>query len=157
VESDAVAEEIVQGAFLRAVERASDLESDESAVAWFYRMLRNAIVDHYRRRETAGRVMAELANEPTDAAPEIPPDDKAHTCACVSAIARTLKPQYAEIVEQVDIEERPLADVAARAGISISNATVRLHRARKALRKQVALTCRTCAEHGCIDCTCKSD
>jgi hypothetical protein len=27
-------------------------------------------------------------------------------------------------------------------------------RAREALRKQVAVSCGTCAEHGCLNCTC---
>ena len=39
--------------------------------------------------------------------------------------------------------------------ISASNAGVRIFRAREALRKQVARSCATCAEHGCLDCTCE--
>jgi RNA polymerase sigma-70 factor (ECF subfamily) len=31
-----------------------------------------------------------------------------------------------------------------------------VHRARKALRQQVEKACGTCAEHGCLDCHCKS-
>ena len=33
---------------------------------------------------------------------------------------------------------------------------VRLHRARKALRLRLEETCRACADHGCLDCTCKA-
>jgi len=31
---------------------------------------------------------------------------------------------------------------------------VRLHRARKALRERLTASCRACAEHGCLDCSC---
>jgi len=31
---------------------------------------------------------------------------------------------------------------------------VRLHRARAALREKLVRSCRTCAEHGCLDCSC---
>jgi RNA polymerase sigma-70 factor (ECF subfamily) len=46
-------------------------------------------------------------------------------------------------------------DFAEQHGISASNASVRVHRARAALRKQLLRTCATCAEHGCVNCTCK--
>src|ERR1700744_2580163 len=58
VESDAVAEEIVQAALLRAVERAAQLRDESRARAWMYRALRNAVVDHYRRRDAAERALA---------------------------------------------------------------------------------------------------
>lgn len=152
VESEAAAEEILQSALLRAVEHQAELRDDESAVAWMYRMLRNAVVDHYRRRDAAGRALDAVAAEPL---PETAlADDKTRICGCVRRLARDLKPEYASMLEQVDVDERSLADVAAEAGITTNNATVRLHRARAALRSAVHATCRTCAEHGCVDCTC---
>jgi hypothetical protein len=45
-------------------------------------------------------------------------------------------------------------DYAASAGISSSNAGVRIFRARAALRREVSRSCGTCAEHGCLDCSC---
>jgi hypothetical protein len=36
-----------------------------------------------------------------------------------------------------------------------SNAAVRIHRARAAFRKHLVRTCGACAEHSCIDCTCR--
>jgi RNA polymerase sigma-70 factor (ECF subfamily) len=48
----------------------------------------------------------------------------------------------------------PVKDFAAAEGISATNAGVRVFRAREALRRQVVRSCGTCAEHGCIDCTC---
>ena len=49
VEDRAAAEDILQSAYLKAVEHGSEIRDDESTVAWFYSILRNAITDHYRR------------------------------------------------------------------------------------------------------------
>ena len=49
-----------------------------------------------------------------------------------------------------------LVAFAASAGITPNNAGVRLHRARRALRRQTLAFCRACAEHGCLDCSCAS-
>jgi hypothetical protein len=38
--------------------------------------------------------------------------------------------------------------------ITPNNASVRLFRGREALREQLRSACGTCAEHGCLDCTC---
>ena len=62
VGSRAAAEDILQDAFVRGLRRADTLRSEESAVAWFYRLLRNAIADHFRRRrrEERARILASV-------------------------------------------------------------------------------------------------
>jgi RNA polymerase sigma-70 factor (ECF subfamily) len=45
----ATAEDILQSAYLKAMEHRSQLRNEESVVAWFYRILRNAIIDLHRR------------------------------------------------------------------------------------------------------------
>jgi len=54
----------------------------------------------------------------------------------------------------VEIDGISMQELAAEAGITKGNAAVRVFRAREALRRQVAVSCGTCAEHGCISCTC---
>jgi len=76
-------------------------------IAWFYRTLRNAAIDHHRRHKTASKAL-----------------------------------------------EVAVKDYAIEAGISASNAAVRVFRAREALRNQVKRSCGTCAEHGGLDCSC---
>src|SRR5512139_2612423 len=60
VESKAAAEDILQAAFVRGLEKGGSVRDEESVVAWFYRVLRNAIVDHYRQRGSAERVSEPL-------------------------------------------------------------------------------------------------
>jgi RNA polymerase sigma-70 factor (ECF subfamily) len=145
-----LAEEIVQDAFVKSLDHLDEIE--KSAVGWFYRVLRNAIVDHARRRATYDRRLALLATE----LETVGHDDELQTtaCRCVTRLAKTLKPEYADALARVDIEGGAVKDYADAAGITASNAGVRVFRAREALRKQVARTCGTCAEHGCFDCTC---
>jgi RNA polymerase sigma factor (sigma-70 family) len=155
VGSRATAEDILQSAFVRGFERGGEIREQESAVAWFYRLLRNAIIDHYRREASADRAMEGFARE-VEGASVPPPDLRDEICRCVSRVLTDLKPEYREALEVVDIGEASPSELANKTGISTNNATVRVHRARQALQKQVRLTCGACAEHGCLDCRCKS-
>jgi RNA polymerase sigma-70 factor (ECF subfamily) len=146
------AEDLLQEAFGRAVEHLDALRENESAVAWFYRVLRNAVIDHYRRSDAAHRAAEAFARGFEEAVP--PHEVHDAICACISDLARTLKPEYAEALRQIDVEGVPVKAFAQRAGISAGNAGIRVFRAREALRKQVVASCGTCAEHGCVDCRC---
>lgn len=55
----------------------------------------------------------------------------------------TLKPEYADIVGQVELGERSIAEVASEKGLAANNATVRLHRAGAALRRRRVEMCGT--------------
>src|SRR5947209_12471335 len=65
VESRAAAEDILQSAFARGLERGAGVQ-DEKVVAWFYRVLRNAVIDHYRHRSTSARALETWGREFTD-------------------------------------------------------------------------------------------
>ncbi|WPB75717.1 RNA polymerase sigma factor [Archangium violaceum] len=152
VGSRAQAEEILQSAYVRTLEKGGELEEGEGAVAWFYRLLRNALVDHYRRQGAEGRAMEREAREVSELGPD--PELTQTVCACIHDLLPALKPEYAEMVRQVDLEGRGVPEVAREAGITANNAGVRLHRARQALKKQLERSCGSCAAHGCLDCTC---
>jgi RNA polymerase sigma factor (sigma-70 family) len=152
VRDRATAEDILQAAFVRSIEKASTIRDDESVVAWFYRLLRNALVDHYRRTAREARAL-EHEDDPTMA---YEAELRGTICACVDRLVPTLKPEYADIVRRVDLQEEPLADVAAALGITANNAGVRLHRARQGLKRALERSCGTCATHGCLDCRCAS-
>jgi len=155
VESRAAAEDILQSAFVKGLERGSELRDEESAVAWFYRVLRNAVIDHYRHRSSTERAMEGWGKEfIAHATPEAELKDE--ICKCVLGLLDTLKPDYRDALRTIDLDEGSLNDLAEQAGITAGNAAVRVHRAREALRKQVRVVCGNCAEHGCLDCACKA-
>lgn len=154
VGSREAAEDILQDAFVRGIGRAHALRDHESAVAWFYRLLRNAITDHFRRRGAEARALERYAAEPQeDAVPEAELSEA--VCDCVRSLLGTLKPEYAAALRRVEMEGVAVAAFADEAGITPNNAAVRLHRARLALRRQVERSCGTCATHGCYQCECK--
>lgn len=155
VGSRAAAEDILQAAFARGLERGGGVRDSETVIAWFYRVLRNAIVDHYRRNAAAQRAQESWARE-LELLQEPPDPFKQEVCRCVSGLLQTLKPEYREALEVVDLGDGSLRQLSERSGISAGNAAVRVHRARQALRKQVTRACGACAEHGCLECTCRS-
>jgi RNA polymerase sigma factor (sigma-70 family) len=148
----ATAEDLLQDAFAKATRRAGEIRKAESAVAWFYRLLRNAIVDHHRSAGAEDRALTLLANDLTEGSPG--PEAERAVCRCVTKLASSMKPEYADALQRVEVEGAAVKDYASERGISASNAGVRIHRARNALRELVVLSCRACAEHGCIDCDC---
>jgi RNA polymerase sigma factor (sigma-70 family) len=154
VGSRAEAEDILQEAFVKGMERAGSVRDEESAVAWFYRTLRNTVIDHHRRRGAAGRAMEAFARE-LDLAVAPSAEVNATVCACVRALSETLKPEYGEALRRIDVDGISVQGYAAELGIEPNNAGVRIHRARQALRKSVRASCGTCADHGCLDCTCQ--
>jgi RNA polymerase sigma-70 factor (ECF subfamily) len=149
----ATAEEIVQEAFVRSLDRADTIR--ESTIGWFYRVLRNAVIDHQRRNASAHRRLDEFAAELASGSAANDELERL-ACACVTRLADTLKPEYADALRRIEVDGLAVKDYADAAGISPSNAGVRIFRARDALRKQVARSCGTCATHGCLDCTCDS-
>ena len=148
----ALAEEILQDAFVRSIDKLDTVR--DTAIGWFYRVLRNAIIDHHRRSAAAQRRNDAYARDDELAAGD---DEELQrvVCACVAQLAGTLKPEYAAALKRVEVDGVSVKDYADEAGISANNAGVRVFRAREALRKQVARSCGTCATHGCVDCTCQ--
>lgn len=148
-----VAEDILQEAFAKVVAHPEQAPADEGVVPWFYRVLRNAAIDHYRRQETSARALEAFARE-LELQPRPDAGMSAEICACVTRLAGTLKPEYAQAIEAIDVQGIPVKSFAERQGLSASNAGVRVFRAREALKRRVVESCSTCAEHGCRDCTC---
>jgi RNA polymerase sigma-70 factor (ECF subfamily) len=117
-------------------------------------VLRNAIIDHHRREGTRSRAFLQLAAEAEDQTASPDQELEGVMCACITALVDTLKPEYGAALRRVDLDGLSVRGFAAEAGITPGNAGVRLHRAREALRRQLARSCGTCLDHGCLDCRC---
>lgn len=149
---DQLAADAVQESLLRALKSEHHLSHDENLVAWFYRILRNVLTDLHRRRTTQRSALEKFAHELEigGATREL----ETAACACLNGLLPTLRPDYADAVRLLDLEERAPEDAARTLGITRNNLKVRLHRGRKQLRERLEQTCRMCATHGCLDCTC---
>jgi RNA polymerase sigma factor (sigma-70 family) len=154
VGSREVAEDLLQDAFAKVATRPEAAPSDEGIVPWFYRALRNATIDYYRRRGAADRALEAFARDiETQASPEA--ELEREICACVTRLAVTLKPEYAAALDAIDVRGTAVKTFAEQHGLTTGNAGVRVFRAREALKKRVIESCGTCADHGCTDCSCR--
>jgi RNA polymerase sigma-70 factor (ECF subfamily) len=155
VESGEVAEDILQSAYQKGLKKSQTLRNDERVVAWFYRILRNAIIDHYRHRDVEKRILTP-ADPSVEIIPiEMNPQIEKAICKCMEGLIRDMKPEYADALKEVELNEQKIQSYAKKKGLSQNNATVRLHRARQSLKKRLLETCGACTAHGCLDCNCK--
>lgn len=149
----ATAEDILQEAFARGIAKEDDLKREAAALAWFYRTLRNAVIDHYRRTGASERALEAFAHELDSAvSPEV--EVRTNPCACVGHLAKTLKPEYEHVLTRIEVEGATVGEYAVEEGLKPNSAAVRAFRARKALERRVVRECGACAAAGCTDCTC---
>jgi len=136
------------------MDRPDQAPADEGLVPWFTgrsKMPRSTGFDGATQLTVRLRRSRELE---THAEPE--PEIKAEICACVGRLASTLKEEYADALQVIDVEGTRVKTFAQQRGLSASNAGVRIFRAREALKKRLVESCGTCAEHGCQNCTCQT-
>jgi len=148
----ATAEDILQSAYVKAMQHEGELRDSESSVAWFYRILRNAVADHYRRLAAHSRVMDQWTASWKE---EYEPELEAESCACIREVVRGLRAEYRVAIEQVDLGGKSVAAFARAHRLTPGNASVRLHRARKAVAKKLTAVCGASAAYECMDCTCQ--
>jgi RNA polymerase sigma-70 factor (ECF subfamily) len=146
-----LAEDVVQDSLIKALEADRHPETDEETTTWFYRILRRSIIDVYRKQGARSRALERLEKE----LPESPDEEEQRElCKCFGRLMPLVPEQYRELLEKVDLEGNDPDEVAAKLGVTRNNLTVRLHRARKHLRKALTQNCGACSVHGCVDCTC---
>lgn len=146
-----LAEDLVQESLVKALASAKQPSTEENTVTWFYRILRHSIIDLYRRESARKHALEEFERE----WPETPgAEDEKVLCQCFKRLLPAVPQQYRELLQRIDLDGEDSGQVASALGLTRNNLTVRLHRARKHLREELTRTCRTCSEHGCLDCTC---
>lgn len=157
VGSEAEAEDILQNGLLKALERAGEVQDDTKLTAWFYQLLRNSVIDHYRARSSVrrkhdalGAIISSLGEDVSDA----PAAWEAQLCRCLGSVVDTLKPQHAALLRRVDLGGESVQAAAKALKLTPNNASVTLHRARKELRVKLQAFCGACAEGACLDCNC---
>ena len=133
------AEDVTQAFALKALERADQLRDPLAVRGWLRRVFETTLVDYCRGR--GRRREREIPFDPHlhdkiehGDIQDQPSFDPAHV---VAKLLPRLKPEYADIVRKMDLLDRPRSDVAGELGITVNNLTVRLHRARSALRDQI--------------------
>lgn len=158
VSDEAVAEDLLQQSMIRAVQSHHSVRNDDGVVAWFYRIIRHTLIDYYRSKDAEARrneaFLQELTISGNDKQPPID-EMKATVCTCLHHLLPALHSNYAELIRRIDLDGESPKRVAEELKISQNNLTVRLHRARQALRASLEQSCGICSTHGCLNCTCE--
>lgn len=147
-------DEVLQVASIKALQGAHTLSDPRKVRAWLFRIHRNSIIDIFRK-QLADRNHADSATrlELPDPRSVEEPD----SCVCSLSQAQRLRPSYASILSLVDAEGMRLGEAARMLELSENNASVRLHRARRALKDAMREHCGVESLRDCARCRCVED
>jgi RNA polymerase sigma-70 factor (ECF subfamily) len=135
LQDKALAEDLLQDVFLKAMRQGERFCGIENARAWLFEVSRNALADHLRRTRESVELPDELSLE-DEVAP--PVDSLAH---CLPRVLGELSAADREAITRCDIEGLSQADYARQLGISLPGAKSRVQRARMRLKAQLASAC----------------
>jgi RNA polymerase sigma-70 factor (ECF subfamily) len=138
-------EDVLQEALFLAARGIASLRDPERVVPWFYRVLRRLLADAYGRAERLDTLSIQG---------EASTGSEAALCDCAVTALNALSPSYADVLRRVYLDDEDPAAVARDLGTTPNNVTVRLYRARDALRRRLREQCGTTSARSCIDCAC---
>jgi RNA polymerase sigma-70 factor (ECF subfamily) len=138
VSDDAMADDLTQETLLKVYRSRARWPDGERLEAWLYRIARNTIIDHYRRRRPTEELPAAVAAEPRDEVDEL----RTAVTATMRRFLADMPELYREPVRLAELEGLPLAKIALRLDLSLSAVKARVRRGRAMLKKQLQDCCR---------------
>jgi RNA polymerase sigma-70 factor (ECF subfamily) len=136
VRDHAVAEDILQDVFIKIHQKLPSLRASERLEAWVWRIVRNAIADHFRRPRRADALtgIEPAAPEPDTDLPDLGP--------CVRQFLDQLQPAYRDALVLTEWQGLSQDEMGKRLGLSLSGAKSRVQRARAQLKDLLLDCCR---------------
>lgn len=135
----AIAEDIVQDVFLKAVARPENLNETTNLRAWLYHITRNQIIDYYRLKKPTEPVPEDIAS---DALPEHGSRLDCELAACLGQMVVLIPEPYREALTLADFDGLKHKELARRLGISVSGAKSRVQRGRRMLKERLLGCCK---------------
>lgn len=133
---------------MKALSKEGHLKKPESVVAWLYRVLNSTLADFHRGQARKRQGEAEYAGLQSLHSQEFN-IDRATVCMCFYKLLPTLKSEYSDILRQIDLDGKSQATVASELQVSPNLVKVRLHRARRALKRVLLMCCcKSCHDSG---------
>lgn len=138
--SRAEAEDLVQDAVMRAWTFWHRFEPGTNGRAWMHRILLNTFINGYRRKRRERDILQAVHAEELRAqgwdghVGEAPGEGLGDE---VQAALDALPEEFRRVVVLVDLEERSYRDAASAIGCPIGTVMSRLHRARRAMKRQL--------------------
>jgi len=131
---NALADDLVQETLARAWQARASFRPGTNARAWTRRILFNTYINHYRKKKREREALDELrslASAPVRSAHDGFSDE-------VLSALRSLRPEFREAVELVDLGDLSYQDAAERLACPVGTVMSRLHRGRKRLKRTLA-------------------
>jgi RNA polymerase sigma-70 factor, ECF subfamily len=133
---DAVADDLLQEVFLRALRRQNGLCGIDNPRAWLFHAARNLLIDRLRLAKEQIPLPDDLPAEIEDLPP--PVDGLSQ---CLPRALAELSPQDREALTLCDIEGMTQQEFATRLGLSLPAAKSRVQRARVRLKTHLSQVC----------------
>jgi RNA polymerase sigma-70 factor (ECF subfamily) len=136
----AEAEDLVQEAYVRAMPAMNRLRSESNVKGWLFKILRNAWLNHLRKRRTAPEIALSDVEDGSLGDIAEPSKDSYHALvsklerAQVRAAIQALPPKFREIILLREFEELSYDEIAGLLHCPVGTVMSRLARARSKLR-----------------------
>ena len=138
------AEDLANETFLRALAAVESFRGDAALGTWVHRIGVNLAYDQLRNRNRNPVVSTEQGVDIPDVAADTADGERlerAQMTRCVQSVLANLPVHQRQVLTQADMLESALQDVARDEGITIGNAKVRLHRARRIMKAALETHC----------------
>jgi RNA polymerase sigma-70 factor (ECF subfamily) len=132
VNDDDVANDVVQEAFVRVIERSDRYDPNRPFKAWFLQIVRNLSIDHLRRRRGV------VGSEPLEYIPvhaDFGALERRELAQRIQEVMATLPEKYRELIRLRDVEGYGSDEIAQIIGVDYGTTRWRIHQARKLFRQ----------------------
>jgi len=126
----ALADDLVQETLARAWQARASFRPGTNARAWTHRILFNTYINHYRKKKREREALEEIRGLSHTSA-RVPHDGFGDE---VAAALATLRPEFRQAVELVDLRDLSYQDAADELACPVGTVMSRLHRGRKRLK-----------------------
>ncbi len=138
--SDSYADDIFQEVLIKIYRNIDSLKETDKCDAWVYRIARNTIADHYRKKKEA-TVNSELIQNFPDKASNEKSFRSEDIKKALMPFIEALPEKYREAIYTVDYLGITQKEYANKNDLTISEAKSRVQRARKLLKEQLYSCC----------------
>jgi RNA polymerase sigma-70 factor, ECF subfamily len=129
------ADDLLSEVFIRIQKRLPDLREPAKLQGWVYRIARNVVIDHYRKRRDHLAFKAEMESE------DVLGNDAIDLTPALRAFIAALPREYREPLVRHEFQGEPLNEIAAALGLTVTATKSRVRRARLMLRAMLDRCC----------------
>jgi len=130
-----LAEDLLQDTFVKAMAAGAKFCSLENPRAWLFRVAKNCLIDHLRRKPDFVEIDDQVADHEKEIAAVVT------LSSCLPTALALLSEEDREVISLCDLEGMNQAEYATRKSISVPGAKSRIQRARGKLKTQLNNVC----------------